>query len=277
MIYLDYTTLDDAIRRISKTGFKGVDLWGDSPHLDVLVDRGDRKDLCTLAGDLGLELAALSVVGGGLARQYNFSHCHSWVREQTLDYYKACLDACAEMAIPRINVISGHMVGTTTYEQAWAWNREGFAAIADYAAPLGVTPCLHSLTPSESRVIVTLDDLLKMHDELERPNVRLMMDTADQNITDPNISDAVRKIEDKLDYVHFSDNEGHGLGLTHNIPGRGTMNWRRFVTELRDHDYDGYLTAQLYAAHPIDPTAWQEECFSYMQDVLEDCGAASGV
>ena len=272
MIYLDYVTLEEAIRRIAKAGFHGVDVWGDSPHLDVMADRSDRKDLCKLVGDQGLEWTALSVNGGALARQYNFSYSKKWVRDQALDYYKKCLDACAEMGIPRINLISGHMMADTTYEQAWAWNREAFEVLADCAAPLGVTACLHTLTPSESRVIVTLDDTARMLEQLNRPNVKLMIDTADQNITDPNISDAVRKVGPHLDYVHFSDNEGHGLGLTHGVPGRGSMNWKRFVTELRDCGYNGYLTAQLYAADPIDPDAWQEECVDYMRAVMTDCG-----
>jgi len=276
MVYLDYVTLEEAIRRIAKTGFKGVDVWGDGPHLDVLVDRGDRKDLCKLVRDEGLEWAALSVTGGALARQYNFSYSKKWVRDQTIDYYKKCFDTCAEMGIPRVNVISGHMMSDTTFEQAWAWNRVCMGEVADYAASVKVTPCLHSLTSSESRVVVSLDDTLRMFNELDRSNVRLQFDTADQNITDANISDAVRKVAAHLDYVHFSDNDGQGIGLTHNVPGRGTMDWGRFVSELRDCRYDGFLTAQLYAGHQIDPDAWQGTCFDYMQRVMTACGVWEG-
>lgn len=274
MIYLDYVTLEEAIRRIAKTGFQGVDVWGDAPHLDVLVNHGDRKELSALVRDLGLEWSALSVNGGALARCYNFSYSKAWVRSQTLDYYKKCLDVCAEMGIPRINVISGHMMSDTTFDQAWAWNREGFAALAEYAAPLKVTPCLHTLAPSESRVVVTLDDTLKMLAEINQPNVRIQIDTADQNITDTNLSDAVRKVSKYLDYVHFSDNDGMGIGLTHNLPGQGTVNWRRFVAELRDNGYRGWLTAQLYSGGPVDPDAWQEDCVRYMTSVLQECGVS---
>jgi fructoselysine 3-epimerase len=276
MIYLDYVTLEEAIRRIAKTGFQGVDVWGDSPHLDVLVDRGDHKELGALVRDLGLEWAALSINGGALARPYNFSYSKAWVRAQTLDYYKKCIDVCTEMGIPRLNVISGHMMSDTTYEQAWAWNREGFTAIADYAAPRKVTPCLHTLTPSESRVMVTLDDVLQMHKDIGRPNVRIQIDTADQNITDPNMSESVRKVATLLDYVHFSDNDGVGVGLTHNRPGHGTVSWKRFITELRDNGYKGWLTAQLYSGGPIDPDAWQEECVAYMKAVMSQCDVWEG-
>ena len=160
----------------------------------------------------------------------------------------------------------------TDFEQVWTWNREGMKAVVEYADSLNVTPCLHTLTPSESRVVVTLDDTIRMMREINRSNCRLMIDTADQNITDANITDAVRKVAPYLDYVHFSDNEGLGLGLTHNIPGRGAMNWRMFVATLREVGYGGHLVAQLYAGHPIDPDAWQDECFRYMKDIMQQCG-----
>ena len=33
------------------------------------------------------------------------------------------------------------------------------------------------------------------------------------------------------------------------------MNWKRFITVLRDNGYKGFLTAQLYVVYPIDSDA----------------------
>ena len=112
--------------------------------------------------------------------------------------------------------------------------------------------------------------------EINSSACKLMIDTADQNITEANLADAIRKVAPYLEYVHISDNEGHGLGLTHNIPGHGTVRWRVFVNTLKEIGYNKYLTAQLYAAHPIDPDAWQYECYSYMREVMEECGVWEG-
>ncbi len=270
MIYLDYATLEEAIRRISRSGFSAVDIWAFSPHLDVVTDRGDRTATRELVREWRMEISALSVVGGALGRNYNFSHSKEWVRRDTVEYYKQCLDAAAELECPRINVISGHMMSDTTYEQAWTWNRDGMKEVAEYAATKGVTPCLHTLTASESRVVVTLDDVLRMQRDIGLPSVRIMIDTADQNITDANLTDAVRKVAGELDYVHFSDNAGSGLGLTHNLPGQGSVDWRMFIAALKEVGYNGYLTAQLYAGHPIDPDAWQAACFGFMKPIMQE-------
>lgn len=273
MIYLDYVILEEAIRRTAQAGFDGIDLWADSPHLDPLrKDSAARKSIKKQIADAGLEPCALSVNGGSLARRYNFSYSKDWVRQETLDYYKLCVDLAAEMGCPRINMISGHMMADSTAEQVWKWNLEGMRKVSEYAGKNKVTMCLHTLTPSESRMIVTLDDALRMHQQINLPGCRIMIDTADQHITDPDLTTAVQKVAKLLDYVHVSDNDGTGLGLVHRIPGHGTVNWKLFISALRDAGYKGYITAQIYAAHPIDPNSWVQETYDFLSRVLADCG-----
>ncbi len=273
MIYLDYVTLEEAIKRTARAGFDGIDMWADSPHMDPLSkEAAYRKQIKKQVADEGLEICALSVNGGVLNRRYNFSYSKDWVRRETLDYYKLCVDLAAEIGVPRINLISGHMMSDTTREQAWAWNRENMAAVCEYAGKNNVTMCLHTLTPSESRVVVTLDDAITMHGQINLPSCKIMIDTADQNITDPDLTTAVQKVAKHLNYVHVSDNNGDGLGLVHMIPGKGTVNWPLFMTSLRDAGYKGYVTAQIYSAHPIDPNSWVSATYNYLADVMEKCG-----
>jgi protein FrlC len=271
MIYLDYATLEDAIERTAKFGYQAIDIWADSPHLDPLSrDIGYRQEIKKQCRDRGLEIVALSVNGGALARRYNFSYCKDWVRKETIDYYKKCVDLAAEIGCPAINMISGHMMAGTHFEQAWQWNREGMSEVAKHAEKCRVTLALHTLAPSESRVIVTLDDSLKMMNEINSKSCRLMIDTADQNITDPHLSDSVRKVAKHLVYVHISDNSGSGEGLVHNVPGKGTINWKMFIRVLKEVGYSGYLTAQLNCGVPIDPDAWVWETYEYMSRLIQE-------
>jgi len=277
MIYLDYVALEEAIRRTAKFGYRGIDIWADSPHLDPLrQNKAERRAVKKLVADEGLEICALSVNGGALARRYNFSYGKDWIRQDTIDYYKRCVDLAAEIGCPYVNMISGHMMSGTPREQAWKWNRAGMREVAHYAGTHKVVMALHTLTPSESRVVVTLDDALQMMQEIDLQSCRIMIDTADQNITDPNLSEAVRTVAKHLVYVHVSDNEGSGLGLVHQIPGHGSVNWPLFISALRDADYQGYVTAQIYAAHPIDPDSWVIETQQFLSRVMADCGVETG-
>ena len=272
MIYLDYVTLEEAICRTAKFGFDGVDIWADSPHLDPLrQDPAYRKSIKKLVADEGLEICALSVNGGVLARRYNFSYSKDWVRQETVDYYKRCVELAAEVGCPYINMISGHMMVDSTLDEAWKWTFEGMRQVAEYAANHKVTMALHTLTPSESRVMVTLDDSKRMLHQINLPSCRIMIDTADQNITDPNLSEAIRKVSKDLVYVHVSDNEGSGLGLVHMVPGHGNVDWPLFVSVLREIGYGGYLTAQIYSANPIDPDSWVLQTYDYLSNIMMRC------
>lgn len=269
MGYLDYTTLEEAVRRIGKMGYEVVDMWAYSPHLGPdLYDAGGRRKVMEVVKDSGLDAVALSVNGGGLALHINFSHSIEYVRKKSVEYYIDCVDMAAEMRIPIVNMISGHMIHGTPRERAWEWNRECMGEVVRHAAGKGVMMAIHTLTWCESRVLVTLDDALQMMREIDSPNCRVMIDTADQNITDPNLSDAVRKAGKNLVYVHCNDNNGAGQGDIHQPPGRGSVNWKAFLSALKEIRYNGDLTVQVHTGYPIDIDAWAIESKEYLEAVL---------
>ena len=270
MGYLDYTTLEDAVRRIGRMGYDVVDFWAYSPHLGPdLYDKKARQQIMTLVKESGLEAVALSVNGGGLALHINFSHSIETIRKKSVEYYIDCVDMAAEMGIPIVNMISGHMIHGTQREQAWEWNRECMHEVVKRAEEKSIMMALHTLTWCESRVMVTLDDALQMMREINSPNCKVMIDTADQNITDPNLSDAVRKAGKDLIYVHCNDNDGVGQGDVHLPPGRGSVNWKVFFSALKEIGYSGDLTVQVHTGHPIDIDAWAIESKVYLETVLQ--------
>lgn len=273
MGYLDYTTVEEAVKRIAKFGFKSVDFWAYSPHLGPdLYGKQKRKKIKKLVADQGLAVAGLSVNGGGLALHLNFSHSIKEVREETLKYYYDCVDLAVDVGSPIVNMISGHAMYGTTLEQAWDWNREYMAKVVKRAEDKGVMMAIHTLTPAESRVVVTLDDALRMMREIDSPNCRVMIDTADQNITDPNICDAIRKAGDNLVYVHTNDNNGVGQGDVHLPPGRGTVNWEMFFMTLNEIGYDGDVVGQVHVGHPVDIDSWVFETKEYLEEAMAIAG-----
>jgi len=273
MGYLDYAIVEEAITRIAKIGYEVIDFWAYSPHLGPdLYGKKERKKIKRMVEDEGLKTAALSVNGGGLGLHLNFSHSIDKVREETVKYYHDCIDLAVDIGVPIVNMISGHMMYGTTREQAWEWNRECMMKVVKKAEDKGIMIALHTLTPCESKVMVTLDDALRMMREIDSSNCKVMIDTADQNITDPNLCDAVRKAGKDLVYVHCNDNSGVGRGDVHLPPGRGTVNWEMFIRTLKEILYDGDLTVQVHTGYPIDIDAWAYESKQYLHQVLKNLG-----
>lgn len=270
MGYLDYTTLDEAARRIGRMGYKVVDFWAYGPHLGPdLYYKKARQQIMNVVKDLGLEAVALSVNGGGLALHINFSHSMRAIRKKFVEYCIDCIDMAAEIGIPIVNMISGHMIHGTRREQAWEWNRECMHEVVRHAEEKGIMMALHTLTWCESRVMVTLDDALQMMREFNSPNCKVMIDTADQSIIDTNLSDAVRKAGKDLIYVHCNDNDGVCQGDVHLPPGHVSVNWKVFFSALKEIEYSGDLTVQVHTRHPIDIDAWAIESKEYLETVLK--------
>ena len=270
MGYLEYATCEETIRRIAKLGYKAVDFWAYSPHLGPdLYNKDERKTLRKLVDSLNLEISGLSVCGGALGLQLNLSHANPKVRMSTIQYYKDCVQLAIDIGAPLVNIISGMRVYGTTFEQAWKWNKEGIDEVVEAVEGTDITLALHTLTPCESNVIVTLDDALRMMNEVKSKKLKLTIDTADQNVTEPNLYSAVKKVAKDLVYVHFNDNGGERRGDIHLPPGRGNINWEFFIKTLKEVGYDGYLLVQIHSiGNPIDIDSWAYESKQYLEKIL---------
>jgi protein FrlC len=157
----------------------------------------------------------------------------------------------------------------STFEEAWGWNRDAIEEILVEAEEKDITIGLHTLTTCESNVILTLEDTLRMAEEIDSDALKLIIDTADQNVTEPNLYSGVKKLGDELAYVHVNDNMGEKRGDVHLPPGRGNINWEHFFKSLKEVGYDGYVLVQVHSVgYPIDVDGWALEAKQYLDAVL---------
>jgi protein FrlC len=270
MGYLEYCTVEETVKRIAALGYDGIDFWAYSPHLGPdIYDRQERKDVLALVKRHHLKVTGLAVAGGALNLNLNISHSNPKIRRKSIDYLKECVDLAADMEAPLINLISGHKVYGTSQSQAWQWNRDAIEEVADHAEPKGIIVALHSLTPAESTVMVTLDELLTMKEQVNRKNVKLCIDTADQNVTDPNLQSAILKAGKDLVHFHLNDNHGEKRGDIHLPPGRGNVNWEIVLRTLSEIEYDGCLMVQAHSiGSPVDIDGWALESINYVKNLL---------
>lgn len=262
--------LEVSLGRISKAGFKAVDIFAWRPHLHPTdYTKEMRKKVKEMAAELGMKVSGLSVQGGRFGMQFNF--CYPWkvARDDVVSYYKDCIEVASDLGAEAINVLTGHVLYGTTPEQAWQWTKECILELVELAEERDVTLGLHphSLWESNPGGLVTTDDVLRMIREVGSKKVRFMLDLGSQHCTEPNLSDVVRKGIKYLCYVHVGDNDGlHGP--EHRPPGQGTINWETFLKTLKDEGYAGYLALQPFSNAPIDVDAWISESKAYMEQVM---------
>ena len=270
--YTRTTPVEEAIRRIGSMGYKAVDLYTGPPHLwPEDYSRKERDGVKNLIKEMGMTLTGFAVGGGGLALQYNFSSHRESLRELTLKYYVDNLELANELGAPLINVLTGHALYGTSRKQAMRWTMEALHKLTAVAEKNKVVMGLHPQYISESPLMMTVDDALEMIEDLKSKYVKIIFDTAQQNISNRNFEDDLRKCGKYLCYVHAADNDG--VTWTHDACGKGTVDWPGVIHVLNEMDFDGYISVQAWSPLSVDADSVMRESKEYLESLIKGSGA----
>ena len=269
--YNRQTTVEEAVRRIANAGYKAVDLYTGAPHAwPQDYTRAERDSLKKQISDLGLKLTGFAVAGGGLGLQYNFSSPRESIRKMTVQYYKDNIKLASELGCPLMNVLTGHVLYGTSKEQARKWTMDALQDLAGEAEKTNFTLGLHPQYIAESPLMITVDDALDMIKELNSSSVKIIYDTAQQNISYRNFMDDIRRAGKYLCYVHGADNDG--VHWTHEALGKGTVDWEGIVRALVEINFSGYICTQSWSELPNDVDSVMRESREYLEMVFKKVG-----
>ncbi len=270
--YNRISPLEESIRRIGRIGYKGVDLYTGPPHLwPEDYSHEERLEVKKLIAGLHMELTGFAVGGGGLALQLNFSSHRESLRKLTLKYYVDNVELANEIGAPLINVLTGHVLYGTTRRQAMKWTMESLEELTSAAEKNKVILGLHPQYIAESPLMLSVDDALEMIEDLKSRYVKVIFDTAQQNISNRNFEDDIRKCGKNLCYIHAADNDG--VTWTHDACGKGTVDWPGLVSALKEVGFNGYICVQSWSPLTYDADTCMKDSKTYLEKVLAEAVA----
>jgi len=85
-------------------------------------------------------------------------------------------------------------------------------------------------------------DLLKLVWEINSQKLGICFDTSHANLSE-NVCVVIKKFKDWVISLHISDNLGSSDD--HNVPGRGNIDWQKFVNALKLINYNGVFMLEL--------------------------------
>lgn len=131
-----------------------------------------------------------------------------------------------------------------------------------------------ALQPMQSRFarrwtsLCTLDDSLEMLDEVDRPNVGMVLDTFHLG-HDLQLVDRIPEFVDRVAIVQISDAPAHPKSLYDRcLPGEGVLPIEQIVGALLDNDYQGCFDLQVWSEElwsTSSATAIRRGCDSMLQ------------
>src|ERR1700730_18429728 len=189
--------------------------------------------------DLGLERTANTVI----APEHNPPSADPAIREAAYQHMQAVVDCCAEVGSSILcgphQVALGVFTGRGATEDEWKRSVEHLRRVSEYASGQGVVLAEEVVNRFELYHVNTLDQGVRLVDEVGHPNCRLHLDTFHAHIEEKNTADAIRRAGSRIAHVHISEND-------RGVPGTGSVAWDATFDALSDVGYDGWLTVEAF-------------------------------
>jgi D-psicose/D-tagatose/L-ribulose 3-epimerase len=221
------------LEKLKEMGYDGVEV----PIFDL--DREKWRLWSRRLDDLGLERTANTVI----APEHNPLSSDKAVRAAAYEHMQAVVDCCATVGSAILcgphQVALGVFTGRGATDDEWKRSVEHLRRVAEYAATAGVVLAEEVVNRFELYHLNTLDQGIRLVDEVGHPNCRLHLDTFHAHIEEKNTADAIRRAGDRIAHVHVSEND-------RGVPGSGSVAWDGTFDALRETGYDGWLTVEAF-------------------------------
>lgn len=223
--------LEQSIKQSAQMGYDGVELAVRDPDL---VDEGRLRKYIR---SLELEVPAIGTGQAFLEEGLSFTDGRRTVRNNAVERIKSHVRfASGFKAGAIIGLIRGR--GGEEPGNGNELLAESLAECADFALKKGVELFIEPLNRYETRLVNTVDDGVKLINQLKYKNLKLLIDTFHMNIEEVSLYASIVKAAPFLGHVHFADSNRRP-------PGCGHIRFTDIIRILRSIGYDRYLSMEI--------------------------------
>ena len=228
----DYTQY---VKKAEKLGFDILEI-GASPLPDYIQEQIRLLRQC--AKDSGVTLTA----GYGPTFEHNMGSSDPAIREKASEWFKRLFEVMGQLEISKIGgaLYSYWPVDFSKpvhKEDDWKYSVEGMKKLSELAEPYQITLNLEVLNRFENHILNTAEEGVQFVTEVDRDNVKVMLDTFHMNIEETSISAAIRTVGNLLGHFHTGE-------CNRMVPGQGRMPWREIAEALHEIQYDGSVVME---------------------------------
>ena len=253
---------DEGIRMTKEIGFDCIDIFADPMDIDIR-ERRLIKDTCR---EVGIPVVATVCCALGIA---DFNRP---VRRFHVERFKRYLELAYELEGKNTLLVLGEYIWQQEVIAArdqWKWAVETVAELGDYAKGLGVDVAIE-LEPFHLSIINTLGKMMTFLDDVHHPAVRANLDISHLALAHTPAED-ISNLQGRIAHVHFSDCDGKKHGDL--PPGRGVVNFRPYLAQLKKAGFDGVISIELeYSPEPEKIVEWVGEAYRETDKLMQEIG-----
>jgi sugar phosphate isomerase/epimerase len=263
--------LVDAVTRIARLGFKGVEIMADRPHLyPPDVDEAEFQRLRQALGAGGLKVTNLNsftlfAVGD--------TYLPSWIepdrrrRDIRIGHTRDCLRLAQRLGCTNISVPPGGPLSDVTRGEAERLFYEGLEQVIPLAEELNVRLLVE---PEPGLMIETTRQFQDFMRGVQTPAVGLNFDIGHFFCAREDPKEAFETLFDWVGHVHLEDIAATRVHQ-HLIAGQGAIQFAGLLKHMRELGYAGDISLELYP-YVDAPEAAGRDSLSFLKPIFAEAG-----
>ncbi len=264
-------SLLEAIERIQRLGFGGIEIMCDRPHLyPPDTDADSIAEIRNTLTRLGMKITNLNcftlfAIGN--------THLPSWIdeaperRKQRIRHTLDCIHLASQIKCPYISVPPGGPLTHSDRRKAVSLFHQGLDEVIPAAENAGVTILIE---PEPDLLIERTDQFLAFVKEIQSSSIGLNFDVGHFYCVGEDPSRAFEVLYPWARHIHIED---IAADRTHHhlIPGRGAIEFGKFFQTLAESGYDGDVCVELYT-YAENPDMAGKESLEHLYPLLQHSG-----
>jgi len=262
--------LEKSFEAASKFGYDGIEIWGGRPHaLASDMRPADIDNINRLSEKYSLPVVSFE------PDMYNLLwRDERWI-EESLDYFRQCIDLCKAIHCPYMVMAALHGGYGHSWDEDWSLFIKNMKILADYSEEIdGVTMILETVTPWEGSILIRSDDVVRAMREINSPKVKAMLDlAAPLTVAEPS-SEYFEKLGKDLVHIHLVDCRKDKED--HLIAGDGELPFEEVLEMIHSYGYEGYCTVELFDEYRTEPFLFNQQAIKKIRRALDHIGLRQG-
>ena len=263
-VYFNYS-LQEAIRRLHKMGYQGIEVWGGRPHAYRHDLDGEMDEIVALLDRL--EMSVPNFVPAQFRYPSIPCSLNETVRRDSVHYIQDAINNALRLNAPFLSVCPGMTLFGEDLDQAWTQLRQSLVQLLDYAEGTCLVLLIEPAHKAETTLILTVEDGLRMIEEIGSGQLGLLLDTGHANVNGEDLAEVVASLKHVPFHIHIDDNNGDSDA--HMIPGDGNIDFGPFVKALQEINYQGFVSAELGFQYTLDPDPAVAKTYTVLSEMFE--------
>ena len=251
--------IEEGLKNVSSLGYSGVDL--------SLLDSGVSDQAWIIDKIKSYKLSVYTIATGQTYYNegYSLYSIEEDKRGKAIERIKAHIDFASRLgAMVIIGGIRGKTEETGDNQKRTRLEDDGRSAICRclrHAEGKKVTLLLEPINRYETNVINTLEEGVRLIEEIGSKNLKLLPDTFHMNIEEKSIEESILQYKSYIGYVHFADSNRQA-------PGFGHLDFKKILSTLVEINYRNAIGIEILPK-PDDFSA-AEQAISYLKKLEEE-------